>query len=948
MKYFLSIFFSVVAIHIQGQELTYKNYSEQNYLPSSEVYQVFQDRSGFIWFATDNGIVKFDGANFETFDKSNGLVDHVVFGFYEDNFGRLWLRTYLGEAFYYKNGKIVAAKSDNKIYSQVNKSLCNSMAMDSTAVMCLAYNMEGFEMTIDSLGSIKRYDKPNRALFLDQVSKNEYVIGYNGTSTNLTSIVINRKSYPIKLAEKRNNSQVARYKIWKGKIFISINRNLFQFDGKKVKPILISDHPIIDLSLDKENHLWVGYFGAGVERFSDTTFSAPYSIPIIKDKSVTTVLQDNEMGFWISTLEKGVFYLPNLELHNYPIENEVKLSGVASAENGVLMGNYKGKLSLMNPSGNEIKWTKELKYPIVSILSASNGHIFVSTNSEAFMLSDKGNEIKKLSSTRNIKKFNEDRSGNIWAIDPLGIHKFNSGGDLLFSGKFDLGKSILTSGDKIWVAGLTGISFADSLLRNIHNVEELKNDKVSEIVNIGSDCILVGTIGNGFHTICNGVISSFQINHGFMANNIYSIAKVDSVIWMGTENGLVSIWMSSILTGKLKMEYLTKDSGLFGEKVNFLAKTSEYLYAFFNGGVTQIPCNIKSFSSQKPKFYLKSITVNNLPVELKNKVNLDYTENNLRIGFGFISFNNRQITVRHKFENKNKLWNTVDGSVINYYALSPGSYMPVVDYSSDQTNWMKASLPYQFLISPPWWENLYFRITLVVTIVLIVMLFLKMRLNTLKMKQDKEREAQQKLKEEKERISQDLHDNIGSHLSSINLGILQLSKELGLSHEKVENLNQNINVAILELRNTIWAVNKNEILMEELYDRVKNITWRVSQTLKDIHFELLPLNNGSGLKLNPMQAVNVYRIIQEAINNALTHGKANKILVSFQIGPTHEMLVNIIDNGIGFSNSTTSDNGHYGLRNMKKRAAEISGQLAITSSSQQGTDVQLTFPCYLK
>jgi ligand-binding sensor domain-containing protein len=88
---FAFVFFS---LHLKAQSFTVYNYSVAEGLPSSEVYEVYQDRKGFLWFATDNGVAKFDGSQMETFHAKDGLTDPVVFSFYEDYKNRLWFRTF--------------------------------------------------------------------------------------------------------------------------------------------------------------------------------------------------------------------------------------------------------------------------------------------------------------------------------------------------------------------------------------------------------------------------------------------------------------------------------------------------------------------------------------------------------------------------------------------------------------------------------------------------------------------------------------------------------------------------------------------------------------------------------------------------------------------------------------------------------------------------------------
>src|SRR5678815_4112978 len=71
-------------IHSFSQDFQFRNFTELNGLPSSETYHAIQDRSGFIWIGTDNGVARFDGGEFVVFNKSTGLTDNTVFGLYED------------------------------------------------------------------------------------------------------------------------------------------------------------------------------------------------------------------------------------------------------------------------------------------------------------------------------------------------------------------------------------------------------------------------------------------------------------------------------------------------------------------------------------------------------------------------------------------------------------------------------------------------------------------------------------------------------------------------------------------------------------------------------------------------------------------------------------------------------------------------------------------------
>ena len=87
----------------QPGQLDFRHYTVDHGLPSSEVYTVFEDKDGFLWFGTDNGVARFDGYEFTIFDADDGLADPVVFTILEDAEGKLWVSTYSGRVYYFED-----------------------------------------------------------------------------------------------------------------------------------------------------------------------------------------------------------------------------------------------------------------------------------------------------------------------------------------------------------------------------------------------------------------------------------------------------------------------------------------------------------------------------------------------------------------------------------------------------------------------------------------------------------------------------------------------------------------------------------------------------------------------------------------------------------------------------------------------------------------------------
>lgn len=203
-------------------------------------------------------------------------------------------------------------------------------------------------------------------------------------------------------------------------------------------------------------------------------------------------------------------------------------------------------------------------------------------------------------------------------------------------------------------------------------------------------------------------------------------------------------------------------------------------------------------------------------------------------------------------------------------------------------------------------------------------------------------ETQNKLQEQRLRISRDLHDNIGAQLTFIISSLDNLKYGFKLPDklsEKLKGISEFTSTTIHELRDTIWAMNKTEISFEDLQIRISNFIDEANLAAQSIKFNF---NVEESVEKNTLftsvQGMNIYRIIQEAINNAIKYAEASKIDVAISKHHNH-IEISITDDGNGFdlSNVTLGN----GLHNMKQRAEQIRGKLSIASEENQGTTITL-------
>ena len=203
-------------------------------------------------------------------------------------------------------------------------------------------------------------------------------------------------------------------------------------------------------------------------------------------------------------------------------------------------------------------------------------------------------------------------------------------------------------------------------------------------------------------------------------------------------------------------------------------------------------------------------------------------------------------------------------------------------------------------------------------------------------------ELQNKLHQERLRISADLHDNIGSQLTFIissvdNMKYLFKTADEKLT-DKLNNISSFTRTTITQLRDTIWALNKDEISFTDLYARLQNYISSAQLTQDQTAFTI---NNTSttNFHLNSIQGVCIYRIIQEALNNSIKYAAAASI--SLHISETKEAIViTLKDDGIGFKMADIVLGN--GLENMKNRAETIAAEFNIESAPAKGTVITLT------
>jgi signal transduction histidine kinase len=291
------------------------------------------------------------------------------------------------------------------------------------------------------------------------------------------------------------------------------------------------------------------------------------------------------------------------------------------------------------------------------------------------------------------------------------------------------------------------------------------------------------------------------------------------------------------------------------------------------------------------------------------------------------------------FENA---WQTTFRPVGINYTLQPGSYTLEVSCSPVLSTEVVFTKKFQIIIHPPWWQAWWFRISVVILITGIIAFILQQYNRRKYQKKIQVLQMEQELQHERERISRELHDDLGTSTNMLmydasRLDEVNSSEELHQLKNRIQDTSRDM---LQSLRETVWTLKQEDITTADVWTRVKNFIIKLQNTYKQIQFRI-DEKESAEMHLNYNKAFNLIRIIQEAVGNSVKHSGCTEISCSrSRQGDT--ILFMITDNGKGFNYEEVfqASEGN-GLQNMRQRATESGLLFDLRSEPGKGTTVRI-------
>lgn len=709
-----------------GQQPVYRQLGKQDGLPSNTIYSSLQDRQGYLWFGTEKGLVKYDGHSFKIFTHPK-MTGQAVSDLQLDKLGRVWCQNFIGQHFYAFNDSLfyptkiktagfyipIVIDKNNQIYITIddsifvyNKSLnlVDSVFVGREFASPFLFNNQ-FTYTADSF--LMRYNKGNVQTI------NNYP-QFNSQYSRLHTFNINQKifCYPKPFSES------IIYQVYPSKKRIQLTTD---FGKASIQTVSVTNDSLIFINTTDGTYL-----------FNRNLSVAIGNKPLFKGYSISGVLQDKNGAYWITTLGKGILYIPSLSAMQFSVFDELLLRSCTYKNGDVLVGGNSGVVYTLNTKQNKLQpyLTINAKQQISSLLFDSITDVLFAGNGRLNIFKHQKQIGYVDAAIKEIKKV--DRGTFIYAASGLvGLICFDS-----------------SAFEKNWQPRLNLISTNKHyrVYRFISNTEGLRNITIS--YHQPTQTIYVGT--------SKGLLQISKNNDAFLPyNNKPVIATnlewVNNELYVSTENlGVLKLSYNQLLTvnhlmpkvGKTvtrlkyqhKILYVLSENGAFAFNPVTAKFTSiiagfgqsnieEYKDIVFNqqqiylvGGdlVMLLPLNPPSVQHRNEALAITHLYSNYVPFDSKKVVRLSPSQNNIRILFSVPWLNlNDKLNFAYKLNDAD--WENIDGGnrELNLLALSPNKY--TIQIKAESTSGFESNIEkVSFEILPPIWERWWFYFLMIV------------------------------------------------------------------------------------------------------------------------------------------------------------------------------------------------------------------------------------------
>lgn len=954
---------------VKSQHVSTQLYTVNEGLPVLNIYYIYQDHFDYLWIGTYNGVSRFDGRDFINYSLSDGLPSLSVDKIFEDDQFRLWVGTRGGMARLSGQKFITYPLSDSKHIKYTFD------IIQTRKKQIWALTNEGVYQFNDSIWQkIDMLPGYTTARQLIETDSGIYV-NYG----KLLAFRNNEEKWRIIYEHPTDILYFNRMSFYRGQIYVNTKQEIYYLQHDNLISIFRerSQNSHFAYSFDSNNRLWFYrlYYDKAIYISEPGNFEKLKALVPNSYGLLVGTMEDRFGNFWTAT-SSGLLKLSiaqfaaQVRTINY---TSPFINIIPNADTSVLLMNnnssYIGRVKKGSDSVT-ISPMKDSKMDIIDCYdNDENGKMWMITRNRELYTFYKGKlerpGINLTFSTRELftSMAFDKRSGRFFICGDSSIYTLCNGEFKLFIPSNRKEKltgfinTLVTRDNKVLIyvhgEGIYQVIEYDKirLVFPINNMktrfikknmieDEEKNIWLAEETNV-----LLRLRFNDTGML--HIEDQFTKNDGLQDNTIYTlVADLKNRIWIVTPPGIDIV--QETMPGKWNVFNYSKSIGLSLNTVYAELVKDQRGSIWLNDWTQTICFNAERIHLKKPssKIAIEKIQLNSRDVDWSVRGDsvhtymmqpvdpkLNYKENSVSIYFKGISFSsNPRIEYSYQLTPVDSAWsNPSQNSTISFVQLRPGNYSFKVKARDQASEWSTPAV-FNFTVLAPFWMKWWFISLSIMAVSAVVYSIYRYRFSQLK-----------KLLFMRTRISRDLHDEVGSTLTSINilsrLSLYNLDSNRTRVHELLRKINEQSTSMQQSMSDIVWAVDPKNDSVTNLAARMREY---LGHTVEPEGFEVA-LNVGEHMlndELTMNQRQHYFLVFKEAVNNAVKYSGGSKITVQL-IRENHHIKLVVQDDGKGFSRETTISSN--GLKNMRARAAELRGELNITTG-ETGTTVELTCP----
>lgn len=909
-----------------------KNYSVKNGLPSNHVYRITQDLNGFIWIITDKGIVKFDGKNFKTFTTQNGLPNNDIWDLRITKDNKKWFFSKANKIGYIQNDSVFSFASDlNQImFPRIIKQQQNNISFSDVTHH---YSLKNKQW------ETRKYN---------QILSKKHQLKLNSTRN---SIQLGAQEFQLK----------NKFKLSNNKHLGQINDSLFISFSDGAYWVINTNTKKLDIYSFKEQNLpkntkYVRYnnvnnsvqiTGTNFVGFLDSNHQITNLKKIPEKYKSHFSFIDKQGNTWLATFRNGVYFLPKNPI-KVLAENE-KIQFIKQVNGKVYVGIYqKGLFTLQNKQFKPVFKNNNFQFDITTsvdkntLLYSNNREVYKIENDKKTLINSHLRDSYRNSLFRKNIIFNKYIYGNdfqqINKVNPITFKvekKYKIFGVTSYS-KTQKSLFITTQGGLVTVQN-------DSLIRlTSHSVF---SKPLLSSTTLNANEIIIGTDGNGAY-ITNGKQVNFITGTEKRSIENIFIDRFKN-IWMATEKGVYKA-IKEDQTYTVEKNYLD-DDGLISNKTNAVFAKNDSLFVATDIGLCII--NLKKIQkSNLLNLYIKSVSLNEKPVNLNNNSFKYNSKNQLSVVFNAVGFfNQNNLQYSYKLVPIQKQFITLNTPEINFSNLGINNYNLYLKVK--EPNKKKLTKRIKFTITPLWYQTVWFKFLVVFCIILLVFLFNYFNGKRIIKKAKERAKIKQKLAEQELYA---LRSQMNPHFVFNSLNAIQYyitQNNIDLSEKYLVRFSKLIRMFFdFSAEKSITIAQEINLLKSYLeiekmrFGNEFNYTFNIDNQLD---------------KNTQIPTMLLQPIVENAVNHGIFHNnQKGTITLSFKYISDTEFYISIKDNGIGVqksreikaksikkhqSKSTQIISDRIRLINQSKIWLIGLTTIDLTKQNKQGTEVIISF-----